>query len=173
MSVYLLALALSALASHAAAEQTVAGAGSDLGFVFLLHRHGDRGPISPDTNIAASLFSQQWPLGCGELTGHGMRQLFDLGSTLRTRYVGAGATNANFLPAQFDASLHYTRSTDLHRTLQSAQSLLYAMYLNAGPVDNLTNSSLPGRYQPMPVSTVVKFTDYLLVGWDYGALCVC
>ncbi len=113
-------------------------------FVFLLHRHGDRGPI--DNNIGTvppAVFAQQWPLGLGELTAHGMIQLYQLGQQLRSTYT--------FLPTRFDPTVHYIQSTNVHRTLESAQSLLLGFYGNTGPFDPLTNSSLPHSFQPVPV----------------------
>ena len=142
---------------------------SMLVFIAVARRHGDRAPIVPDTNLAPGVYDRQWPLGSGELTAHGMRQLFDIGASLRDTYVGPQATNPNFLPQRFDPTLHYTRSTDLHRTMQSAQSLLYGMYIGSGPVDDLTNQSLPFQYQPMPVSTVPHLEDSTLISTDFAA----
>jgi hypothetical protein len=143
---------------------TAWAAPDDMASLFLLHRHGDRAPI--DTiSTTPSVFAQQWPLGAGELTAHGMLQLYRLGQQLRTTY--------SFLPKQFNPLNHYVRSTDLHRTLQSATSLLYGFYAGQGPIDPLCdpapcNQSLPYQFQPVPISTVPTTTDSLLLGWDWG-----
>lgn len=88
-----------------------------------------------------------------------MRQLFDLGSQFRALYSGPNAANPNFLPPHFDANLHVIRSSNLHRTLQSAQSFGFGMYIGEGPFDDLTNSSLPGNFQPVPVRFCFKLND--------------
>jgi hypothetical protein len=139
-------------------------AGGELGLVVVLHRHGDRAPIgqSPPAVIPASLYAKQWPLGGSELTAHGMLQLYNLGVSLRAQYGG-------FLSQRFDPKLHYLRSTDFHRTLQSAQSLAYGLYVGTGPTDALSNTSLPFRYQPIPISTVPTSIDTLLDADDWAS----
>ena len=137
--------------------------------VILLHRHGDRAPITQLPTINNTLFRQQWPLGMGELTGLGMTMLYDLGTKLKSIYVGADAVNPNFLKDHFDASAIYVRSSDVHRTLQSAASLEYAMFpLGTGPNNTVVDSSaLPANFQPIPISSVPTSQDTLLVGADY------
>jgi hypothetical protein len=118
-----------------------------LTMLVLLHRHGDRAPADNNapTNLPDDLFRRQWPLGAGELTAHGMQQLFNLGAQFKQTYSG-------FLDSTFNVSRHPIRSTDFHRTQQSAQSFAYGMYVGMGPIDPLlNNATLPFAYQPIPV----------------------
>lgn len=50
-----------------------------------------------------------------------------LGQALRARYV----TELGFLPAEFDPTVVYLRSTDVPRTIQSAQSLIAGLFPDA------------------------------------------
>lgn len=149
---------------------TEAQESDELLFVLLLHRHGDRAPITQLPVISNTIFRQQWPLGLGELTGLGMTMLHDLGERLRAEYVGPSAQNANFLSEHYDASQIYCRSSDVHRTLQSATSLEYALFpLGEGPNNTVAHASaLPASFQPIPISTVPTAQDNLLVGVDWA-----
>ena len=163
----LLLAALLACASVLSATET-----GDLVLVQLVHRHGDRGPqlvLPADTK-----FDQHWPLGDGELTGHGMvQEYYHIGKLVHAQYVETG-----FLSERFDASQYVVRSSNVHRTLQSAASALAAVYpLGTAPIDTLAGirndtpanlTSLPGRFQPVPVATVPKDQDTLLLGANYA-----
>ena len=141
-----------------------------LKYVFLLHRHGDRAPIYK-TSISNDLFNLQWPLGKGQLTSHGMLQLYNLGNDLKNLYIGSNSTY-NFLPNNWNSSLIYSRSSPYNRTHQSANSLLYGMYNNQGPFDNLDNTFLPHKYQPIPIYGVLeKSDDTTLLGSDLSQKC--
>jgi hypothetical protein len=59
----------------------------------------------------------------GQLTKYGYDQHLTNGANLRNQYVNSG-----FLPRSIDTSSTYLRSTDVPRTLQSAQGLLRALY---------------------------------------------
>ena len=125
----------------------IADAKEHLIFSIDLIRHGDRTPIheipkSPHT----------WKEGLGELTPEGMKQEFQLGVELRKRYID----QYHLLPPRYLAETIYVRSTDLNRTLMSAQSLLLGLY----PLG--TGSSLPAAFQPIPIHTVPKLQDDLL-----------
>ncbi|XP_071505786.1 lysophosphatidic acid phosphatase type 6-like [Diadema antillarum] len=60
----------------------------------------------------------------GQLTAKGMKQAHQLGTSLRKHYID----NLHFLPAEFSPELVYTRSTNIHRTLQSLGCLLGGLY---------------------------------------------
>lgn len=143
-----------------------AAAAAELSFLTLLHRHGDRAPYAQAPTVSDTVFQRQWPLGVGELTAHGMEQLYTFGQQFRSRYVD-GADKI-ITGGRYKPTLHYVRSTDVHRTQQSATSLLYGLYFSQGPVDALTNTSLPYSFQPVPISNVPKETDRLLLGLDWA-----
>lgn len=125
-------------------------------FVVDLIRHGDRTPLA---EIPKS--PHVWKEGFGELTAEGMRQEFQLGRELRKRYVD----QYHLLPPYYSADSLYVRSTDLNRTLMSAESFLYGLYpLPTGPnLANSTQPALPERYQPIPIHTTPKDQDDLLI----------
>ncbi len=59
-----------------------------------------------------------------------MRQEYLLGKALRQEYVA----QYHLLPEVYDANTLYARSSDLPRTLMSAQSILFGLYpLHSGP----------------------------------------
>jgi len=122
--------------------------------VALLHRHGDRAPLVQTPVVTPSSYEAQWPLGSGELTSLGANQLYALGHAFHHKYVSGG-----FLPAKYHPKSYAGRSSDFHRTLQSAASFLYAVY----PPEINSAYDLPNRFQPVPVSTVPKDEDKLLV----------
>ena len=104
----------------------------------------------------------------GELTAIGMRQHYVLGIELRQRY-------GNFIPSSFDSKRIRCSSTDVHRTIMSANAQLYALFtVNSSsdelklrpeynesyalPPTNLTTVheelhkfALPMNFQPIPV----------------------
>lgn len=122
-------------------------AAEKLVFAIDLIRHGDRSPI---VNIPTS--QNKWPEGSGQLTAIGMRQEFNLGVKLRQRYVD----KEHLLPAQFQAGTIYVRSTDVDRTLMSAESFLMGLY----PAN--TNSALPFAMQPIPIHTAPPDVDTMI-----------
>jgi hypothetical protein len=66
----------------------------------------------------------RWSIGAGQLTNVGMRQHFLLGSELRQRYV----IEDPLLSSSYNVSQVYFRSTDVNRTLMSAQSQMMGLY---------------------------------------------
>jgi hypothetical protein len=60
----------------------------------------------------------------GQLTEKGLNQTIELGKELRALYVD----QYGFLPPSFDPNLIYIRSTNVPRTIQSAQGQFYGMY---------------------------------------------
>ncbi|XP_059831359.1 lysosomal acid phosphatase [Hypanus sabinus] len=124
-------------------------AGRALKFVNLVFRHGDRSPIGgfpKDPNTEAD-----WPQGFGQLTQTGMRQQYALGQYLRNRYHG-------FLNSTYDRYEIYIRSTDVDRTLMSAESNLAGLYPPQG--HQVFRPDL--KWQPIPVHTVPGKEDKVL-----------
>lgn len=119
-------------------------------------RHGDRTPINTLSKSPAV-----WKQGLGELTAEGMRQEFQLGTHFRKEYI----EHYHLLPAHYENNTMLVRSTDFNRTLMSAQSLLLGLYpLGTGPDLSHTNqSALPQAFQPIPIHTIPKDDDILLL----------
>jgi len=127
-------------------EQDLAG----LKLVHLLYRHGDRTPIKP---YPTDPYKDQsyWPVGFGQLTSRGVRQQFELGQWIRRRYEG-------YLSGNYSNEEIVVRSTDVDRTLMSAQSNLAGMY----PPHGYWNWNPDLAWQPIPVHTLPQQEDYLL-----------
>ena len=121
-----------------------------LKLVHLLYRHGDRTlcggyPTDPYSDPS------NWPVGFGQLTSVGKRMHFELGRWLRKRYDG-------FLSSKYSEDEIYVRSTDVDRTLMSAESNLAGLY----PPSGYLKWNLDLAWQPIPVHTVPKQWDNLL-----------
>ncbi|XP_029942979.1 lysosomal acid phosphatase-like [Salarias fasciatus] len=129
---------------------SLAAAERKLVFVTVLFRHGDRSPIQayPTDPYQES----SWPQGFGQLSQEGMRQQFELGQFLRTRY-------KDFLNESYDRHEVWVRSSDYDRTLMSAQANLAGLYPPSG--HQVFNPDL--NWQPIPVHTVPQDQDRLLI----------
>ncbi|KAM4617529.1 lysosomal acid phosphatase isoform 2-T2 [Discoglossus pictus] len=136
----MLLLALSAGATTQARE---------LRSVTVVYRHGDRSPVKAYPKDMHQ--ESAWPQGFGQLTQIGMKQHWDLGQELRARYKG-------FLNESYDHHEIYVRSTDVDRTLMSAESNLAGLYPPAG--SQIFNPNI--SWQPIPVHTVPESKDKLL-----------
>ena len=144
-------------------------------------RHGSRAPTDYNAYDAG-----KWPWGRGELTPTGMRMHYLNGVEFRNRYVDGYKL---FGPA-FNESEIYVRSTDVNRTIESAQSQLLGLFPQ-GPIlesetlkqlavppiaiDNLNDmiellgdSALRFGYQPVPITVTQTKLDYMLRGWAYS-----
>ncbi|XP_018574860.1 uncharacterized protein LOC108913732 [Anoplophora glabripennis] len=88
--------------------------------VVALYRHGDRSPISSFPNDPY-YNSSYWPEGYGQLLTKGIQRQYDLGKWLRTRY-------DTFLPADYSPKDILVYSTDIDRTLMSAEANLAGLY---------------------------------------------
>lgn len=139
-------LLLAVLGRAAALDPELQG----LKLVHLLYRHGDRSPINPYPTDPYRDPSY-WPAGWGQLTTRGMARHFRQGQWLRDRYSG-------WLAANYSRAEIVVRSTDVDRTLMSAQSQLAGLFPPSG--SQVFDPSLP--WQPIPVHTVPQEQDYLL-----------
>lgn len=119
-------------------------------FAHVLYRHGDRTPIDPYPNDPWKDPSH-WTAGWGQLTNAGKHRHLELGRYLRKRY-------ASLLKDTYTNSEIYVRSTDVDRTLMSAESNLAGLYPPVGPDqwDPLI------QWQPIPVHTVPEELDEVL-----------
>ncbi|VDN93238.1 unnamed protein product [Brugia pahangi] len=106
-------------------------------------RHGDRTPI----NLLPNDNKESWEIGLGELTVDGIWQAYHLGKLLRQRYDG-------FLSKTFKTSEIYVRSTDINRTLMTANAVLQGLYPQTYHSDNLSSV-----WHPIPVHTVQAEND--------------
>ncbi|HCJ1124946.1 TPA: histidine-type phosphatase [Legionella pneumophila] len=84
-----------------------------------LIRHGDRTPAS---EIPKAPY--QWQKDLGELTEKGINQEIQLGKKLREKYVN----RFHLLPENYKLGSLYARSTNIKRTITSANSLLLGLY---------------------------------------------
>ncbi len=128
-------------------------AGEKLVFGVDVIRHGDRMPLRDLSKAAA-----QWPLPLGQLSPRGMRQEFELGAAMRADYVD----RYGLLPSSYAAGTVYVRSSDIDRTLMSAQCVLAGLYPHGtGPTAD-GQAALPDLAQPVPVHTVSSAEETLL-----------
>jgi len=117
-------------------------------------RHGDRAPIE---SIPNAPWTDSVPLG--HLSPLGMQQEFQLGEKFRDRYV----KQFHLLPEHYSSETMYARSTDIDRTLISAECVLLGLYPpGSGPSTN-GKPALPCSYQPIPIHTKPRAEDSLLV----------
>ncbi|XP_031767348.1 prostatic acid phosphatase-like isoform X2 [Galleria mellonella] len=119
-------------------------------YAAVIYRHGDRTPVEcypTDPWRNESL----WPVKFGQLTNIGKRQHFALGQWLRQRY-------SHLLSTEFEPTELHVRSTDVDRTLMSAQANLAGMYPPSG--NSIWDNQL--MWQPIPVHTKPVFEDNLL-----------
>uniref|UniRef100_A0AC34QZZ3 Acid phosphatase n=1 Tax=Panagrolaimus sp. JU765 TaxID=591449 RepID=A0AC34QZZ3_9BILA len=132
--------------------------GNELLFVQVVWRHGDRAPVA---NYPTDVHNESvWPFGWGELTESGMRQQFALGRLLRKRYILGPNPLLN---PRYNAKEIYIRSTDVNRTILSAQSNLAGMFPAGIPGVDFPdrNESWPSHWTPIPVHTVPENEDHV------------
>ncbi|MBX9578229.1 MAG: histidine phosphatase family protein [Chthoniobacterales bacterium] len=128
-------------------------------FAVDLIRHGDRTPI-----IAIPKAPHHWPEGLGQLTPLGMHQEYELGQKFQHRYID----QEKLLPRIYQAGTLYVRSTDVDRTLMSAECVLMGLYPpGTGPFLHPTFLmnwfALPYGFQPIPIHTAPQNHDTLLI----------
>jgi hypothetical protein len=141
-------VAVSAVYAQAAASSSAAASLVDLEVVMVqvLHRHGARAG-TPRYNTSA--ICTEAP--CGYLTWAGVDMLLNIGAALRHRYNNdTTVVNTPLFPSpNYDLDVAYSRSTDVLRTLQSAEAFLRGFFPN-------TTSLYPA------IHTVSDDTDILL-----------
>uniref|UniRef100_A0A3Q2P2U5 Lysosomal acid phosphatase n=1 Tax=Fundulus heteroclitus TaxID=8078 RepID=A0A3Q2P2U5_FUNHE len=116
-----------------------------------LFRHGDRSPVKAYPTDPYK--EDAWPQGFGQLSQEGMRQHYELGQFLRTRY-------KNFLNESYHRHEVLVRSTDYDRTLMSAEANLAGLYPPKG-----RQMFRPGlKWQPIPVHTVPQSEERVGIG---------
>ena len=138
----------------------VHGAAGDVKFVALVHRHGDRSPVRFLPTDATN--NAHWVDGPGQLTPIGIHQLHTLGASLRQRYL----IDRGVVPETYSRRFVHVRSTDVDRTLMSAESLLEGLFPpGTGPDTHDGSPALTtADLQPVPIHTVPNDNDPLLRG---------
>lgn len=154
--------------------------GREVTFAAMVYRHGDRTPIAffpsdPDnamstwdppgsglltytgTRLRRALRRRRAPLTRGDETT-GMMQHYELGKQLRERWI----TNGNLVSASYDRREVSVRSTDVDRTLMSAQSQLAGFYGGGG------HPAWPLAWRPVPVHTVSLEDEWLMRPYSEG-----
>ncbi|KAL1465232.1 hypothetical protein WDU94_004819 [Cyamophila willieti] len=119
-------------------------------FVSVLFRHGDRTPIKhypTDPYKNASY----WPVGPGQLTNVGKMQHYELGQWFRARY-------QTFLGDTYSNEKVYVMSTDVDRTLMSADAMLAGLFPPFG--GQVWDPQI--KWQPIPVHTTPEKLDKVL-----------
>eukprot|EP01029_Cantina_marsupialis_P013269 TRINITY_DN2934_c0_g2_i1.p1 TRINITY_DN2934_c0_g2~~TRINITY_DN2934_c0_g2_i1.p1 ORF type:complete len:458 (-),score=132.72 TRINITY_DN2934_c0_g2_i1:162-1535(-) len=133
-------------------------------FSIVVHRHGDRSPVlllpkDPNNN--------NWPSGAGQLTPTGMQQLHRLGEAMNLRYI----QNNDLLQKSYTRYDTFIRSTDVDRVLMSVESIMEGLYPpGTGPRihDGQQTPGLPNAMQPVPIHTIPKSEDNLLLAYEKG-----
>ncbi|KAH9582251.1 hypothetical protein LSM04_008413 [Trypanosoma melophagium] len=114
-----------------------------LRLVQVLHRHGAR-----STTVSYNESQLCGDVPCGYLNVPGQNMLINAGTFLREHY-NSDPANQFFPSESYDLDVAYTRSTDVLRTLQSAEGLLRGLFPNM-------SAFFPA------VHTVDRGTDWLL-----------
>nr|CAD7260517.1 unnamed protein product [Timema shepardi] len=113
----------------------------------VIYRHGARAPVYSYPNDPYLDQTVYWPRGYGQLTQLGEQMHFELGSFFRQRY-------SSLLPLEYNVNDTYIRSTDVDRTLMSAQSNLAGLY---PALDEETTDKI--FWQDIPIHTVDEDND--------------
>lgn len=140
-----------------------------------MSRHGSR---SPEKNFPWDE-DGRWAIGLGELTSMGMRQHYLIGSELRQRYV----LDQEVISAPFNETTVWIQSSDVNRTLMSAESQMTGLFPQGPSIDfdqaaafvppiqiadiqtqleDLGAFALPFQRQSFPVHTVPEAEDLML-----------
>ena len=136
-------------------SSSVFAAQEKLIFALDLVRHGDRAAYD-DLPAAPHTFAE----GSGQLTALGMQQEYQLGLKLRELYI----IKDHLLTSNYQPDTIYIHSTDIDRTIMSAQSLALGLYpLGTGPKMSDASPALPSGYQPLPIHTIPTDQDSALL----------
>nr|XP_002737274.2 PREDICTED: lysosomal acid phosphatase-like [Saccoglossus kowalevskii] len=136
------------------ASVSVCGSERALQMVHVVYRHGNRSPMHSYPTDPYT--SSDWPQGLQQLSASGKLQHYLLGQWLQKRY----ATNDKFLNSTYLRNEIYVRSTDIDRTLMSAECNLAGFYPPNGKQKWSSNNKLP--WQPIPIHTVAEADDKVL-----------
>ena len=91
----------------------------------------------------------------------GMQREYQLGKKLRTDYI----EQCQLLPEHYQYNTMLVKSSDLQRTLMSAQSFLLGFYpLGSGPKLATGEFALPKGFQPIPIHTLPLSQDNVIRG---------
>ncbi|XP_065830753.1 lysosomal acid phosphatase-like isoform X2 [Oscarella lobularis] len=137
---------------------SVAISARQLQLASLVFRHGDRSPAGTFPTDPHQV--DQWPQGWGQLTQAGMLQHYNLAQELLMKRYMTKGTETFLLSSSYKRDEIYVRSTDLDRTLMSAECLMAALYKPNGHQAFLKDFD----WQPIPIHTVPVPEDKLLRG---------
>lgn len=112
-----------------------------------IQRHGDRSPTEVYPNDPHK--DHKWRGGLGALSLRGSRQMYDLGTNLRTRYYRLLPTDG-----YYTKDIIYVSSSYAERCIMSAQSFLAGFM---PPLDNM--NPLPIKWQPIPINSMPRDRD--------------
>ncbi|OMJ94246.1 hypothetical protein SteCoe_2581 [Stentor coeruleus] len=152
---------------------------ADLVGIIQVSRHGARSPLKK-----YPWDESPWEVNLGELTREGSMQHYIIGKEFRERYIiKKKLINPTLLLPEV-----YVRSTDLHRTIMSAQAQMMGffpigpelsspfMHFRAVPpfevlginntIAELKLKALPYAFQPIPIDVYENVHDYLLLGYS-------
>jgi len=127
-----------------------------------MFRHGARAPWSPNGGVdpitKKDILGEVWDHNPGdsELTPMGIRQQYLLGYQLRSKYVD----QLKFLSSSYTPTEILIFSTDINRTIMSAQSQLFGLYPpSTGPV--ILDSQQTKAVPPIPITNLPSIITQL------------
>eukprot|EP00051_Salpingoeca_urceolata_P005813 m.77653 g.77653 ORF g.77653 m.77653 type:complete len:474 (+) comp14554_c0_seq3:638-2059(+) len=129
--------------------------GATLELVQIVFRHGDRSALVD----LPSLPPANWPRGFGQLSDLGMLQHFRLGTYFKRRYID----HYQLIGPEYHPESMYIRSTDVDRTIMSAQSQLAGWFPQTSSVFKEPHI----LWRPVPVHSL-NMPDGLLRPYDKG-----
>eukprot|EP00299_Pterocystis_sp_00344_P007374 c2361_g1_i1.p1 GENE.c2361_g1_i1~~c2361_g1_i1.p1 ORF type:complete len:453 (+),score=94.59 c2361_g1_i1:36-1394(+) len=135
--------------------------GRELKQVQLLHRHGDRTSMKLIPNDPVD-WEEVVGVGPEYLTPLGAKQAKQLGAWLRERYV----VQTPLLSPNYRAKEVFSRTTNIHRTIMSANLVLSGLYSNNTRIDDTTGHEVFFVESGAPV-TMVDRQDEILQAVDF------
>ena len=120
-------------------------------FVFAHFRHGARAPTTFYNNL--DLFGHKWEIGVGELSENGYKQEYLIGLRNKNRY-------KKFIDLNYDPKEILIFSTNVNRTIASAQSQIMALF---GDKNYSVNSIIGTNAQP-PINiseSIIVYAGYV------------
>eukprot|EP00898_Chlorokybus_atmophyticus_P008575 jgi/Chlat1/8719/Chrsp9S00891 len=128
-----------------------------------IHRHGSRTVLSKNVSTLQE--------GGGvTLTPKGQRQLYDVGTQFRLRYINDTTCNASNTclydyPGDYSAQYVHVESSGLDRTLVSSEAFLMGLFPPTGDAtEDLQGqpAGIPGGYQLVPIYSTNDTNDWIL-----------